>query len=240
VNDFKEITIPGDVLDDENLSATAKILYGKIARLSFKEGYCWASNKFLGGTKSVNRTSYNIKELEKYGYINCSYENHGYNRKIYICKIDKKLSNNGEPPLSKTISPLTENGEAPSPKTVNKHIQEEHPKEHTQEEHTNLTESLKKHFIKQWQSNADVFNALARLQSPNDFDEWWAKSAVTKDEIDRAIKNVVDGVRTGAVKRRFIPGSPDKFILNGWIQRSQEPYDKDEEKNNEPNYGRKL
>jgi hypothetical protein len=116
MGNFREITILGDVLDDERLSDNAKILYGKISRLSFKEGYCWASNKFFDSTKSGNTASRNIKELEKYGYITCFYEN--YNRKIYICEIDSRVSKSGE---------------TPSPKMVNKHpldltLQEEQQK----------------------------------------------------------------------------------------------------------------
>ena len=66
---FREITIPGDVLEDDNLPDGAKILYGKIARLSYKNGYCWASNEALSGTKSGKTASRNIRLLEKCGYI---------------------------------------------------------------------------------------------------------------------------------------------------------------------------
>ncbi|MDR1903919.1 MAG: hypothetical protein LBQ88_16750 [Treponema sp.] len=74
------------------------------------------------------------------------------------------------------------------------------------------------------ESYPDVFNCFSCIHNPNDFDYWWEKSNITRKEIDIAIKNFVDGVRTGAIKRQYIPGSPDKFVLNGGIQRYQEPY----------------
>jgi hypothetical protein len=122
--EFREITIPGDVLDDDNLPDGAKILYGKIARLSYKNGYCWASNNTLAGTKSGKTASRHIKLLEKFGYIKCFYENNMQVRKIYICHVDSKIHGetppgNGEPPLENRETPL-ENRERPLPKIGNK------------------------------------------------------------------------------------------------------------------------
>jgi hypothetical protein len=88
----------------------------------------------------------------------------------------------------------------------------------------NEREKNKAYFIKQWQSHPDIFNPISRIHNPNDFDYWWQNSNITRKEIDIAIKNVVDGVKNGLIERRYIPGSPDKFIINGWIQRSQEPF----------------
>jgi hypothetical protein len=66
---FHKITIPGFILDDPRLSDGAKILYGKITRLVYKKGRCWASNGYLDpdvSTKTVNRY---LKQLEKAGAI---------------------------------------------------------------------------------------------------------------------------------------------------------------------------
>jgi hypothetical protein len=170
MNEFREISIPGDVLDDDRLTDMAKILYGKISRLAYKNGYCWASNKFLDGTKSGNTASRNIKELEKYEYVKCVYENFGQDRKIYICSIDSRVKKNpanpppvtvtpppqmvrpltakGEAPSPKMVRPLTANGEAPSPQMVNEHyklnIQKEQEEEQPKktEEHFSLSEEL--------------------------------------------------------------------------------------------------
>jgi hypothetical protein len=218
MGNFREIVIPGVILDNDNLPDSAKILYGKIARLSYKNGYCWASNSTLSGTKSGNTASRNVKLLEKFGYIRCIYENKMQDRKIYLSEINDCIA--GETP--------PKNGETPSPKMVNKqykmNIQTNTQNEQEKKTTGSESEILKKHFIKLWQENSDVFNSFSRLHYPKDFDGWWEKSHVTTEMIDLAVKNVADAVKSGALERRFVPGSPDKFVLNGWIHRSQEPY----------------
>jgi hypothetical protein len=87
---FREITIPGDVLDDESLSDGAKIMYGKIARLSQKSGVCNASNYFLDGTRSGRNASRFIAELKNAGVILVENEKSKY-RKIKICKINSRI-----------------------------------------------------------------------------------------------------------------------------------------------------
>jgi hypothetical protein len=100
---FREITIPGDVLDDERLSDGAKLMYGKIARLAFKNGYCWAGNSFLDGTKTGRNASRFIAELKNSGYI--TIENEGSKlREIRICPIDSRLNNSTSPKMAKLNS----------------------------------------------------------------------------------------------------------------------------------------
>ena len=105
---FREITIPGDVLDHEMLSDGAKIMYGKIARLSYKEGYCWASNSFLDGTKSGRNASRFIAELRKYGFIEIKNDRSKY-REIWICSVESRVKNvnieeNSTPPDSAKLN----------------------------------------------------------------------------------------------------------------------------------------
>ena len=97
MNQFREITIPGDVLEDESLSDGAKILYGKISRLSYKEGNCWASNSFLDGTKSGRNACRFISELRRAGYI-IVLNQQGKNRKIVLRPVENKINsaNSGE------------------------------------------------------------------------------------------------------------------------------------------------
>ena len=65
-------------------------MYGKIARLSYKEGYCWAGNSFLDGTKTGRNASRFIAELKNTEYI--VIENEGSKlRKIRICPIKSKV-----------------------------------------------------------------------------------------------------------------------------------------------------
>ena len=87
---FREITIPGDVLDDDRISDGAKITYGKIARLSYKTGYCWASNEFLGGTKTGRSAGRQIKELMDAGYLKSRFGANG-SRQLYIIEINSKI-----------------------------------------------------------------------------------------------------------------------------------------------------
>ncbi len=86
--------------------------------------------------------------------------------------------------------------------------------------------TLSAHFIKRWQENADIFNCLARLKRPLDWQAFWEQNPMTLEQIDTAIDNFIDGVKTGAIERRFIPSSPDGFVINGWIARSQSRFKK--------------
>jgi hypothetical protein len=102
---------------------------------------------------------------------------------------------------------------------------------------SNLTESniiqgntdadtLSSHFIERWQRNANVFNCLARLKRPADWNAFWEQNTMTLEQIDLAIDNFIEGVKSGAIERRFIPASPDGFVLNGWIARSLSQFKK--------------
>jgi len=91
MNKFREIMIPGDILDDESLSDGARIIYGKIARLSYKDGYCWANNEFLSGVKSKRTASRFIAELQAAGYIKIL-TGKSKKRKIVLCEIISKTT----------------------------------------------------------------------------------------------------------------------------------------------------
>lgn len=56
------IKIKDDILK-RDISDGAKILYGELNRLSTKEGYCFASNKYLG--ELVNKKERTIQKLLK-------------------------------------------------------------------------------------------------------------------------------------------------------------------------------
>jgi DNA-binding MarR family transcriptional regulator len=66
------IQIPGQVLDDPNLTPVQMILYGRILALTNSKGYCWATNASLAEAmhmKKPGTISHNISTLEKMGYI---------------------------------------------------------------------------------------------------------------------------------------------------------------------------
>jgi hypothetical protein len=120
-NDFREITIPGDILDDDRISDGAKILYGKIARLSYKTGYCWASNKFLAGIKTENTARRHIKELIDAGYLKSVFDAGG-TRKLYICEINSKIED--DTPPSEMSTPPTKNDGVPPIKNEHQTLQD--------------------------------------------------------------------------------------------------------------------
>lgn len=61
----KYIRIPFEVLEDKNLQATTKLLYGLILSLCNQNGYCWASDNYLVKCLSIGNATVTrcIKEL---------------------------------------------------------------------------------------------------------------------------------------------------------------------------------
>lgn len=68
--------LPANVRYDENLTASAKLLYAEISALCDRYGYCYASNRYFAelyavSLKTVQRL---IKTLGEYGYIRVEVE----------------------------------------------------------------------------------------------------------------------------------------------------------------------
>ena len=65
------IAIPFELLRREDLSASQKVLVGLIHSLSAKDGYCFASNQYLGEAIGVNSENVRkwIKGLEQKGIV---------------------------------------------------------------------------------------------------------------------------------------------------------------------------
>lgn len=84
--------MPMDVLEDRNLSASAKLLYTLIQSFSAKTGKCWASNETLAerlGMDHPDSVTRLIRELKKHKYIHV--ESKGYRGKIItLLQIEKK------------------------------------------------------------------------------------------------------------------------------------------------------
>ena len=81
---MKYIEIPIKVVEDINLSSTNKIVMGLIITLSMKDGYCFASNRYLSEMiKVTKRTiSNSLSALRNNNYIKYRIENN--QRKIYL------------------------------------------------------------------------------------------------------------------------------------------------------------
>ena len=73
--------IPATILYNENLKANQKLLYAIIISLTHKEGYCYATNKYLAeklGVKTNTASSW-ITDLNRKGFI-----------KVELIRNDKK------------------------------------------------------------------------------------------------------------------------------------------------------
>jgi hypothetical protein len=85
---------------------------------------------------------------------------------------------------------------------------------------------VERHFIQRYQSEPAIFNMTARIENFTGYKAWWTEYQDKIDiaMIDRMFDNIINGINSGALERRFIPKSPDKLVLNGWIQRGQESF----------------
>lgn len=86
---FKFIQIPIDIIMDETIPPLARLLYGEILVLSNKDGYCFATNKYLGQINNVDGRTIrrNINILETKNYIKVVVDKNMPNsmkRRIYI------------------------------------------------------------------------------------------------------------------------------------------------------------
>lgn len=81
--------VPAQVMEDERIDCSEKILYALISGLAFNDGYCYASNKhFAEKMKCKEREIQNkLEKLQNCGYIIREVKKIGmcWDRKIYVC-----------------------------------------------------------------------------------------------------------------------------------------------------------
>ncbi len=79
------IKIPLNIIEDKDLSSSAKILYGYLLLLTHRKGYCYASNDYLKEVLGISSRSITrlLRKLKNNHYISLKYEIN-YKRKIYI------------------------------------------------------------------------------------------------------------------------------------------------------------
>lgn len=84
INNLKYVEVPMIVLLDNDISSTSKLLMGLITTLTMKEGFCYASNKYLSNLLKVSRRTITscISSLKRRNYIKV--ENDPNMRKIYL------------------------------------------------------------------------------------------------------------------------------------------------------------
>jgi len=84
--------------------------------------------------------------------------------------------------------------------------------------------NLSKHFLSLWRKHPEVFNIFSRLEDFEAWERYWKKCNFSPQYIETAVKNVVDAVLRGDLGQCFIPATPDRFVLKGWLQRGQDDF----------------
>ena len=87
LTNLKYIQVPMVVLLDEDLSSTTNLLMGLITTLSMKDGYCYASNRYLSNLLKVSKRtiSSSITALRRKKYVEIGNDDSA--RKIYLANI---------------------------------------------------------------------------------------------------------------------------------------------------------
>ena len=111
-NQFSGVFIPREVLLDEDISASGKIIFAIIQSLDNDKG-CFASNDYIGKMLGLSESSVrsSISDLERKNYIIRSIDENG-NRTIRTC-----TTNSFAPDRQKTGTPPPENKRTPRQKT---------------------------------------------------------------------------------------------------------------------------
>ena len=93
--------MPNTVLFDKDVPSTAKLVFVLISSLCAQEGYCWATNSYIGDKLGVSKSQVNrcLTKLNK--YIECEMVT-SEKRRITLRK-------NAYPPTQKSKAPLRKN-----------------------------------------------------------------------------------------------------------------------------------
>jgi hypothetical protein len=233
IKDDNYFTVKGWMINKLGLSGSALVAYAVIYGFSQdgQSSFC-GSISYLASCAGVTDRGIqkSLHELIEKGYINKKEtikNNVTYFEYRAVLPEDIHSEQSSPPPVNK-VPENPERGEQSSPnidqRDIDQHTDQAFVKKNNQE---NIQENIKKkreRIINLWQSNSDVFNPCVGFHKPLDFNAWLENADITIGMIDTAVKNFLDGVRNGAIERRFIPGHPDTFFLNGGIQRYQAPY----------------
>ncbi|WPP51771.1 helix-turn-helix domain-containing protein [Catalinimonas niigatensis] len=108
-----QINIPSPVRFDRQLSAHAKLLYGEIKALCDKEGYCWASNRYLASLYGVKKEtiSYWLRQLRNQSLIQIQIDEKQANlRRIYLHEFTEHSYENIDKSSEKSEEAKGQNG----------------------------------------------------------------------------------------------------------------------------------
>ena len=93
---------------------------------------------------------------------------------------------------------------------------------------------LSKLFIRLWQGHPDEFNIFTRFKDFEAWEKFWKKCNYSPQHIETAVNNVVEAIRRGDILPRYVPKSPDDFVLNGWLLRGLDDFKPKEGEKEEP------
>ena len=92
LTNLKYVEVPMIVLLDEDLSSTTKLLMGLITTLSMKDGFCYASNRYLSNLLKVSKRTItsSITALRRKNYVRVA--NEDFERTIYLIVETKSIT----------------------------------------------------------------------------------------------------------------------------------------------------
>ena len=95
-------------------------------------------------------------------------------------------------------------------------------------ENANVENSPCQYFVQKWQSVKDAKGhnifAVSGIENYSAWSKWWQDNPdITKAQIDTAFDNIKDAVDKGLQDRKYIPKTPDRFVLKSGIFDWQTP-----------------
>lgn len=79
-------------------------------------------------------------------------------------------------------------------------------------------------FLDLWDKNPEIFGIRTQgVLRPKDFESYFSNPFITKEYVTRGMNNFINSVKKGITEKRYIPSTPEKFILGGSLSRFQNP-----------------
>jgi hypothetical protein len=86
--------------------------------------------------------------------------------------------------------------------------------------------SPKQRFLYRWKHTGNIFSIFSAVENPKGWAAFWEDCPFSVKQIDECFDNFINAVESGEIERRFIPSTPDRFVLKGWLQKSLLPFGK--------------
>jgi hypothetical protein len=173
----------------------------------------------------LNAPDVKLIKLEN-GLITTDQLQEDYRRVAKKRKTDRVNYHSNDNPSTETAIPASEMP-VPTSEKIQNRVENNILDQSTEDQNIkNNTVGLSDHFLLIWKNNPDVFNPHARIKKFKEWQAFWEQNSITMEQIDSAMVNFIDGVNTGAIECKYIPSSPDNFVLNNHLARSQKPYKK--------------